>query len=203
MTHARHKDLPPVLRDKISIPIGTGCWIWTAGKTVQGYGRLWVGGTYRPAHRLAFVALRGEIAGGLPLDHLCRCHPCVNPDHLEAVTHRVNILRGIGPTAINAQKTHCPAGHPFSGDNLSKYTGQRVCLACHAVQSKDFRRRHREAAGKAILVGNTDKTHCNRGHELSGENLIRRHDGHRGCRSCARETSRRYEARKRRRRTDA
>ncbi len=60
----------------------------------------------------------GQIPSGLTLDHLCRVRNCVNPAHLEPVTHRENTLRGDGVTAINARKTSCHRGHPFAGENL-------------------------------------------------------------------------------------
>ncbi len=70
---------------------------------------------------------------------------CINPEHLEAVTQKENILRGIGAPAVNARKTHCPRGHPFDGDNLYvKPNGDRQCRICRSVQSKRNNRRFRE-----------------------------------------------------------
>jgi len=46
------------------------------------------------AHRVSYALLKGPLVDGLDLDHLCRVRPCVNPDHLEQVTHLVNMLRG-------------------------------------------------------------------------------------------------------------
>ena len=48
----------------------------------------------------------------------CRNPACVNPDHLEPVSIRENLLRGVGPSAQHAKKTHCPAGHSYAGKNL-------------------------------------------------------------------------------------
>ena len=90
----------------------------------------------------AYRAMVGEIPGGLVLDHLCRNVLCVNPSHLEPVTNRENILRGVGITAQNAQKTQCKWGHPFSGENLFvRPDGERMCRAC-------MRRRDREKKAK-------------------------------------------------------
>lgn len=63
------------------------------------------------AHRITYTAAKGPIPEGLTIDHLCRKPPCVNPEHLEAVTARVNILRSDNPTAINSRKTMCVRGH--------------------------------------------------------------------------------------------
>lgn len=70
------------------------CWVWCARLNRNGYGRLSVGGRELMAHRLSYEAHVGPIPDGLLLDHLCRVRQCVNPAHLEPVTHQVNTLRG-------------------------------------------------------------------------------------------------------------
>lgn len=71
------------------------CWIWTAFRTDDGYGKFnWRNGQL--AHRYLF---EGRIPAGHELDHLCRVRHCVNPDHLEPVTRRENVLRGDNPSA--------------------------------------------------------------------------------------------------------
>jgi hypothetical protein len=112
-----------------------GCWEWTGSRTADGYGqvRLAGRGPLVKAHRVVYLAERGEIGHGLSLDHLCSNPPCANPDHLEPVTSRANILRGSSPSAGNARRTHCPAGHLLAGDNLAASgtrRGRRSCLAC-------------------------------------------------------------------------
>src|SRR5882672_6137680 len=89
------------------------CWLWTGSRTRKGYGRVqWDGRTVQ-AHRLVYELLVGPIPVGLYLDHLCRNPRCVRPDHCEPVSNGENVLRGFGPPAVNARKTHCLRGHPL------------------------------------------------------------------------------------------
>src|SRR5690606_14050374 len=107
------------------------CWKWTGGLNPGGYGRFSVGGRCVAAHRFAYEALVGPIPEGLVLDHLCRNRACVNPDHTEPVTDRVNTLRGFGPSALNARATRCSEGHEFTDENTYlNQSGSRVCLTC-------------------------------------------------------------------------
>lgn len=107
-------------------------------------------GKQRLVHRLAYAWLVGQIPAGLTLDHLCRNTVCVNPLHLEPVTHRVNVLRGQSGVAANARKTGCPQGHPFDEINTYHYRGQRHCRTCRAEANRrnnawkvDWQRRRR------------------------------------------------------------
>src|SRR4030095_828263 len=91
----------------------TSCWIWTRSKVKGGYGKVSFEGKRHLTHRLTYEHFKGPIPQGLEPDHLCRNRACGNPDHLEPVTHRVNSLRGVGPSAKCAVQTHCKHGHPF------------------------------------------------------------------------------------------
>jgi hypothetical protein len=114
----------------------SGCWEWQKVRQA-GYGRIWVGsrsdGTRRPAlaHRAAYEAFVGPIPDGLVLDHLCRNPPCCNPEHLEAVPQRTNVLRGVAPPAVQAKQTHCKRGHAFTPENTYINKGKRYCRICH------------------------------------------------------------------------
>ena len=82
------------------------------------------------AHRLSYERNVGPIPDGLELDHLCRRRNCLNPQHLEAVTHQVNMLRSMSPAGEHARKTHCPSGHPYDEENTKHYRGWRYCITC-------------------------------------------------------------------------
>jgi hypothetical protein len=116
-------------------PIESGCWLWMGARTPLGYGRFWTGLELGYAHRFSYEWFVGPIPNRYDLDHLCRNPPCVNPDHLEAVTHRENILRGVGQAAINAIKTECKCGHPYTEANTIRPTsGGRVCRECNRIR---------------------------------------------------------------------
>lgn len=107
-----------------------GCWLWTGSRDRDGYGQFWHQKKMLAAHRWSYEMLVGPIPFGLQIDHLCRTPGCVNPNHLEPVTQRENLLRGNTIQARNAAKTHCPHGHPLAGDNLRLSRGQRLCREC-------------------------------------------------------------------------
>jgi hypothetical protein len=113
------------------------CWLWQGRLgTGTGYGQFWTGEKQVGAHRWAYEFCVGAIPSGLDLDHLCRIRACVNPSHLEPVTRRENLLRGVGITATNAQKTHCVHGHEYTPDNTYRRpdTKTRQCRACAQVR---------------------------------------------------------------------
>ena len=70
-----------------------GCWNWAMSKFRNGYGAAAFDGKQHLAHRLSYTVFVGPIPEGLEIDHLCRNWACVNPAHLEAVTHEVNNRR--------------------------------------------------------------------------------------------------------------
>lgn len=70
------------------------CWHWTAFLDKAGYSRTILKGQRMTGHRAVWLASGRELVTGLEFDHLCRNRGCVNPEHLELVTHRENILRG-------------------------------------------------------------------------------------------------------------
>lgn len=120
------------------------CWNWTSTMS-NGYGVFTI--TYAPndhrqlmAHRVAYTWLVRDIPNGLVIDHICRNTTCVNPDHLEVVTHVENTMRGLSPFARKARMTHCSNGHEFSADNTYlRPNGTRACSACRLQRERSAR----------------------------------------------------------------
>lgn len=122
------------------------CWLWTAAADSNGYGTFKVGVKMVGAHRVAYELLVGPIPDGFHIDHLCRVRACVNPAHLEPVTSRENTLRGVGFSAVNARKTHCPQGHQFTPENTyTQSDGRRRCRKCRQATNRASSRRYRES----------------------------------------------------------
>lgn len=141
------------------------------------------------AHRGAYEAAKGLIPEGLVIDHLCRVRWCCNPEHLEAVTNKENILRGESPPARNARKERCDLGHKLT----AKPGGGRYCPTC--------RQTWRVAAGEVNPRGpKSQRTECPKGHPYDEVNTYTytRHDGsvNRSCRACRSEATRRYRGRR-------
>lgn len=134
--------LPRRFWDKFMPEPNSGCWIWLACLTSEGYGRFkWRNETL--AHRFAYRQLRGRIPRGKVIDHLCRSRWCVNPDHMEVTTDLVNCLRGESPLGRNARKTHCKRGHELP---LYVPRGTRTCKSCAADSARTRYLRRRSAA---------------------------------------------------------
>lgn len=129
---------------------GSGCIEWLGSTNRAGYGSIH-GGPDAPiarylVHRWSYEYHVGPIPDGLEIDHLCGNPPCINPDHLEPVTHAENLMRSAGFSAIHAQKTHCINGHEFTIQNTRLRTGRggRECREC--CRERDRNRRSRKAA---------------------------------------------------------
>jgi hypothetical protein len=117
---------------------GDGCWEWTGARAPSGYGRFTDNYRQRIAHRVAYEITVGPISDDLTIDHLCGNKGCVRPSHLEPVTRGENVRR------YTRQITHCPQGHPYSGDNLIiRREGWRWCRTCRSNnrELRNLRRR--------------------------------------------------------------
>jgi hypothetical protein len=127
-----------------------GCWIWMRARTTAGYGNINLPGKEGRAiytHRYAYELLVGPIPEGLVIDHLCRNRVCCNPEHLEPVENRENILRGDRVAmAWRGRLTHCKRGHPFDAENTNiTPAGRRECRTCQREKMRRIR-----AARKAV-----------------------------------------------------
>jgi len=120
--------------------VAEACWLWPGYTNEDGYARKNGVGV----HRIMWELTYGPIPEGLEIDHLCRVRNCIRPDHLQAVDHRTNTMRGGTIPAYNGAKTHCPQGHPYDEQNTRiDRLGKRYCRACG-----NERRRAARKAGK-------------------------------------------------------
>lgn len=130
------------------------CWQWIASlHHTRHYGQFW--STSRKsgrklmlsAHKVLWEHINGPVPDGQDLDHLCRNRACVNPSHLEVVSHRENVLRGESDFARKAQQTHCKHGHEFTAENTihpdRKHPNSRKCRICKRRMTNEAGRRHR------------------------------------------------------------
>lgn len=129
-----------------------GCWRWIGATWAKGYGKFTEPGTQRRvgAHKWGYERYVGPVPEGKELDHLCRNRWCVNPGHLEPVTHLENVRRGIVGEVNGARQraiTRCPRGHEYTPENTyyRKSRNGRNCRACGAIVT---RRRKAEARAR-------------------------------------------------------
>lgn len=127
------------LMSKVSGTDRDSCVRWIASVDKHGYGQFRFRGTTYRTHRAAYILLVGEIPEGMDLDHLCSDPRCVNPDHLEPVTHAENVRRGNAGRNW-AAKTHCPRGHEYTPDNVIRHcqSGARVCRTCDLERKRIY-----------------------------------------------------------------
>lgn len=136
------------LRIMRKVNVTGGCWIWlgcriTDWRKVKTYGNC----RYRKqsilVHKLLYTTLRGIVPLGLELDHTCQNTACVNPDHLEPVSHLENMQRG-KLCVLRTPKTHCPKGHEYTLENTFHETnvnGTMVyrCRICQRANSQRYK----------------------------------------------------------------
>ena len=126
----------------------SGCWFWMGIIATNGYGRIFTNpsGHTRAAHRVTYELVHGRVPAGLDLDHLCRVRCCINPDHLEPVTRRVNNQRGIGGAVTKARFAAlavCVNGHPRTEEIRYRRPDGRgyLCRACGRDATARYRQR--------------------------------------------------------------
>jgi hypothetical protein len=123
------------------------CWLWTAAKNPDGYGRFGVGQTLIYPHRLIAAVTYGPIPTDMVVDHLCRVPSCVRPDHLEVVTMRENTTRGTSPTWRAHITGICKRGHSLATHGYYRL-GTRQIAACRECS----REKKRQARVTSAIV---------------------------------------------------
>jgi len=124
---------------KVGLPDENGCMNWLGSGTPPGYGQIGFGKRKKYVHRVSYELRVGPIPEGLQIDHLCRNRACVAPVHLEAVTQKENLERGVGAEVTrlrHASRTHCKHGHEFTPENTRMYDGYRVCRECRKISDR-------------------------------------------------------------------
>lgn len=128
--------------------IESGFW-----KNKRGYPYRWYQGRNQPIFRIEWEKVNGPVPDGLELDHLCRNTGCINPLHLEPVTHQVNVLRGNSVSAQNSRKTHCPQGHMLVEPNLVMSRlkmNERICRTCTNARVRKYYKEIREGVRRRL-----------------------------------------------------
>jgi len=148
-----------------------GCWWWTGYRMPCGYGRMMVEGRkHALVHRVSYQLFKGPIPDNLQIDHVCHSpkgpnacpggdtcphRRCVNPDHLEPVTRKVNTSLERSSTRLEPMrdgyraaytpKEVCPQGHAFTEENTLVSCGRRLCRICRRLKTRERRARLKAA----------------------------------------------------------
>lgn len=148
-----------------------------------------VDGVWRPdvAHRVSYTIYKGQIPDGLVMDHLCRNRGCVNPEHLEAVTDKVNLNRGMSPSAVATRTNLCLKGHPLTEDNVYRRPGRPNKRECRICMAERERHRSREVDRPTFYAENRE---CPSGHPYDAVNTYWHPTGKAVCKLCQRDRMR-------------
>ena len=121
------------------------CWLWTGYTLRGGYGQIKVGKRAECAHRVSYELFCGDIPEGLFVCHSCDTRNCVNPAHLWLGTVKDNSRDMIAKGRSHQQKkTHCLNGHPYAGENLYMWKGERRCRECVRINKRAMRAQQRK-----------------------------------------------------------
>jgi hypothetical protein len=129
------------------VDLATGCWVWLGSTNGRGYGEIRVAGRKVYAHRWSVENSGRTIPAGFEVDHLCRNPSCVNPAHLDIVTHVENVMRGdVAGLKPERRAEFCSMGHRYSENTYVRSDGKgRNCIQCVRDRSREYQRRRRAA----------------------------------------------------------
>lgn len=141
---------------KVEIGSTQECWEWFASLDSSGYGQIGAEGKLRLAHRLAWFLTFGPIPSGVCVLHTCDNPKCCNPYHLRLGTQNDNIQDMMQKgrfRSAESEKTHCPQGHGYEGDNLAiDSRGGRVCRECSRAGNRRSQDKKQVRKGSTKLI---------------------------------------------------
>lgn len=138
----RRSDPRERLWSKVDCDTDDQCWLWGGGINSRGYGYMWIGNNMYRVHRLVYEFEVGKIPDGHEVHHKCNNPACVNPYHLQAVSHTEHMVNCTPNhfTYKHARQTHCINGHEFNEENTYlRKSGGRACRQCTHYSQEKYR----------------------------------------------------------------
>lgn len=125
---------------KVMFEPNTGCWLWNGPWNHAGYGSFKLHNSNVRSHKISFIHFKGLVRPGLSVAHKCHTRCCVNPDHLESISHKQNCIDR------NKRKIYCNKGHLFTDENKKPQNkGKSYCCRICANEANRLYRLQRKA----------------------------------------------------------
>jgi hypothetical protein len=133
-----------IQRFLIKVDKTDSCWIWTANKDKNGYGRFKFERYPHPAHRFSYKLFKGEIPKGMLICHSCDNPSCVNPEHLWLGSCSDNTRDMVSKNRHGKHmksRTCCKNGHEYAVVGTFIYNGKRPKRECRECKRNAEKRR--------------------------------------------------------------